>query len=427
MLPYESPIFFTAVGLEFLISLYKKRKLFSLDDSINSISCGIINASVKVFTKWISIIPYTYIYSNYSFPLFNPSSLWTCIFLFLGVDCGYYWMHREMHMINIGWAGHAAHHSSEYLNLTTAARQSAFGQVIGWIFYLPLALLFPPELYAIHYSINIFFQIWIHMGLVGKMHPIIELIFNTPSHHRVHHARNPEYIDKNFAGVLIIWDRMFGTFAEEKIEPVYGLVHPIRTWDVIYAQVHHLIYLYQEASKYSRLQNKIAVIFAPPGWTISEKTNSWIAPEIPPIDYTQPKYKTNIPRKITLYLLVRFVVTLHVFSVQQGNALSFVDSSLLCFYLIFCLQTYGLILNKSAYSYATEVARTATDLGLAAYFERTGQSTHFLFGLSNTWGLLFYVISVIWLVQIRKEFRSFETKQQIEPRGQKEVVGAGKQ
>jgi len=425
MLPYESQIFITAAGLEFLTSLYKKRKLYSLDDSINSISCGVINASVKVFTKWISIIPYAYIFSNYSFPIFDPTSLWTFLFLFLGVDCGYYWMHREMHMINIGWAGHAGHHSSEYLNLTTAARQSAFGQVIGWIFYLPLALFFPPELYALHYSINLFFQMWIHIGLIDKMHPIIELIFNTPSHHRVHHARNPEYLDKNFGGVLIIWDRIFGTFAEEKTEPVYGLVHPIRTWDVIYAQTHHLVYVFQEASKYSKLQNKIAVIFAPPGWTISEKTNSWIAPEIPAIDHTQPKYKTHIPSKITAYLLVRFLVTLHVFNVQQGNSLPFSVSSLLCFYIIFCLETYGLILNKSAYAYAMEVARTACDLVLAIYLVRSAQSTIFLFGAMNTFGLLFYVLSVVWLVMLRDQFRSFETNHKLGASGQE--VGAGKQ
>jgi alkylglycerol monooxygenase len=261
MIQYELQIFFTAAVLEVLITLYKKRKLFALDDSINSISCGIISAIVKVFMKWISIIPYTYVYNNFSVSWFDPTSLWSCFLVFLAVDCGYYWMHREMHMINIGWAGHATHHSSEYLNLTTAARQSGFGHVVGWIFYLPLALFFPPELYAFHYSINIFYQIWIHTALVGKMHPIIETIFNTPSHHRVHHARNPEYLDKNFAGVLIIWDKLFGTFEEEKTEPVYGLVHPIRTWDLIWAQVHHLVYLYQEASKYKKWTNKVCLLF----------------------------------------------------------------------------------------------------------------------------------------------------------------------
>jgi len=420
---HESPIFFAALSAEFLISLYKKRKLYALDDSISSLSCGAINASVKIFMKWLSIIPYTYIYDHFSCSYIDPTSIWSCLVLFLAVDCVYYWMHREMHMVNIGWAGHATHHSSEYLNFTTAVRQSVFGQVFGWIFYLPLAIFFPPHLYALHYSLNLFFQMWIHTELVGKVHPIIEFIFNTPSHHRVHHARNPEYLDKNFAGVLIIWDRAFGTFAEEKTTPIYGLVHPLQTWDAIWAQFHHLVYIFQEASKYSQISHKIAVVFAPPGWTISEKTNSWIAPEIPAIDYTQSVHKTYLPGKITTYLVVRFLTTLLVFNVLVAHKFPFLDALLLCGYITFCVQTYSLILDKSVYAYSMEVTRTTLDLVLAVYFFRhaSWQFTIFLLGC--------YVISAVWLARLKNQFEILQViKQKSEPMVEnKEEAGVGRQ
>lgn len=435
MLAFETPVLIVALTLEFAISLYKKKKLFALDDSINSITCGMINVCFKIFVKWISMIPYAYIYRKFSLSYFDPSSLWSCLVVFLAVDLVYYWMHREMHMINIGWAGHATHHSSEYLNLTTAIRQSAFGQLLGWIFFLPLAFFFPPQLYTLHYSINLFIQIWIHTELIGKTHPAIEFIFNTPSHHRVHHARNPEYLDKNFGGALIIWDRIFGTFAEEQTTPIYGLVHPLRTWDVFWAQVHHLVYIYEEASKYSLWRNKIAVTFAPPGWTISEKTNSWIAPDTVPVDPTEPRYKTELPSKLTVYLVVRFVLTIVVFNVVVANKFQFWESLLLCVYITFCLETYGLILNKSVYAYTAEFTRIGFELLVTAYFLRhttLAQSTLFQIGIST--GSLVYLLSVSWLISLRDQFSAtLKVKELSEPSKQlsepikQMVVGAGNQ
>ena len=147
--------------------------------------------------------------------------------LFLGVDCAYYWFHRIAHEYNAPWAGHVVHHSSEDYNLAVALRQGTFQGLFSWVFYLPLALLgFPPAWFAAMTSFDLLYQFWIHTRAIGKLGPL-EWVLNTPSHHRVHHARNPKYLDKNYAGTLIIWDRMFGTFQAEEEEPVYGLTKPL--------------------------------------------------------------------------------------------------------------------------------------------------------------------------------------------------------
>ena len=149
------------------------------------------------------------------------------IVLFLGVDCAYYWFHRIAHEYNAPWAGHVVHHSSEDYNLAVALRQGTFQGLFSWVFYLPLALVgFPPAWFAAMSSFDTLYQFWIHTRAIGKLGPL-EWVLNTPSHHRVHHGRNPKYLDKNYAGTLIIWDRMFGTFQAEEEEPVYGLTKPL--------------------------------------------------------------------------------------------------------------------------------------------------------------------------------------------------------
>ena len=188
------------------------------------------------------------------------------IVLFLGVDCAYYWFHRIAHEYNAPWAGHVVHHSSEDYNLAVALRQGTFQGLFSWVFYLPLALVgFPPAWFAAVSSFDTLYQFWIHTRLIGKLGPL-EWVFNTPSHHRVHHARNPKYLDKNYAGTLIIWDRMFGTFQAEEEEPVYGLVKPLNSWNPLWANLHVWNDLFRDAWLAPRWSDKLRIWFMPPGW-----------------------------------------------------------------------------------------------------------------------------------------------------------------
>ena len=188
------------------------------------------------------------------------------IVLFLGVDCAYYWFHRIAHEYNAPWAGHVVHHSSEDYNLAVALRQGTFQGVFSWVFYLPLALLgYPPAWFAAMSSFDTLYQFWIHTRLIGKLGPL-EWVLNTPSHHRVHHGRNPKYLDKNYAGTLIIWDRMFGTFQAEEEEPVYGLTKPLNSWNPLWANLHVWRDLCRDAWLAPRWVDKLRIWFMPQGW-----------------------------------------------------------------------------------------------------------------------------------------------------------------
>ena len=212
------PVFFLLIAVELVAARLLEKDVYRLSDSVSDLSCGILDQIVGVFLKTALFAGYVAVYDHFRLFSLPNDSVAAWVACFLGVDLFYYCSHRFSHEVNAGWATHIVHHQSEELNLAVALRQSAFGQIYTWIFYLPLALLgFPPLMFLTLNAANTLYQFWVHTRLIGKLGPM-EWVFNTPSHHRVHHARNPQYIDKNHAGTLIVWDRLFGTFAEEKEE-----------------------------------------------------------------------------------------------------------------------------------------------------------------------------------------------------------------
>jgi hypothetical protein len=195
--------------------------------------------------------------------------LW--IFATLGVDFLYYWWHRWSHEVNLLWAAHIVHHHSEDYNLAVALRQAWFTSATVVPVYLPLALLgLPPHIYFISRALNTLYQFWIHTELVGKLGPV-EWIMNTPSHHRVHHGVNEEYLDRNYAGIFIIWDRMFGTFALERARPIYGTTTLINSFNPVWANFHHFFAMASKSRELTGWRNKLRVWVAHPGWTPSRQ------------------------------------------------------------------------------------------------------------------------------------------------------------
>eukprot|EP00128_Syssomonas_multiformis_P012022 Colp12_sorted_trinity150504_noHs@24881 len=243
-------------------------RAFRLNDMIGSISAGMNQQMARIFVAALDVAPYVYIWEHYRVVTPDVHNMWVWIAAFLGIDLCYYWLHRCVHEINILWAGHVVHHSSEEYNQSTALRQSIIQDYTGWVFYLPLAFILPPPVYAVHKQFNVLYQYWVHTEIVGKL-GILEWVINTPSHHRVHHGRNPYCIDKNYAGTLIIWDRLFCTFtAERDEEPVlYGLTHNVRTFNPIKIQTHHLVHVLKTAWNTTGIVNKIWVFLKGPGWT----------------------------------------------------------------------------------------------------------------------------------------------------------------
>ncbi len=192
---------------------------------------------------------------------------WAITLCFLGVDLGFYWFHRASHRSRILWALHVTHHSSELMNFSTALRQPVLEHLVDWLWFVPLAWIgFSPKLILLCYGFNLIYQFFIHTEIVYKFPRWVEWIFNTPSHHRAHHGKNLQYIDTNYAGVFIFWDRLFGSFVEEK-EPVqYGILHPVNSYNPFYLAFHLWADIARDVIKPDSLWVKLKYIFAPPGW-----------------------------------------------------------------------------------------------------------------------------------------------------------------
>ena len=244
-----APVFVFFVLLE--IIYYRRTNLYSIKDTAANISLSIMFQAVDVvFTILVVKTVYTWVFIH-GLHIFIKNNWFNLLLLFIAQDFLYYWFHRTFHTVRWGWAAHITHHSSEHLNFSTSFRQSLMYPFSGmWLFWLPLALIgFNPDTVIAVVAINLAFQFFIHTQLMGKFYgklAWIELIFNTPSHHRAHHATNPEYLDKNYGGLLIIWDRIYGTFEPEVATPVYGLVHQVNSHNPLVLTFHEWAAMFKD-------------------------------------------------------------------------------------------------------------------------------------------------------------------------------------
>jgi len=294
LIAFAIPIFFGLIGVEHVLAKRRREKVYVFADSIADLSCGI---SEQVLSGWMTLLflaPYAWL--EHVAPWHLPTNAWwTWVLGFVLVDHSYYWFHRFSHRVNFLWAQHKVHHQSEEYNLAVALRQEILGELGGgFLFYLPLALLgVPLSVFVVGKTLDTLYQFWIHTRLVKKLPAPIEWIMNTPSHHRVHHGINPEYIDKNYAGVFIVWDRMFGTFVPEEREPAYGTVVPLRSFDAVWANVEPFVELCVEASRTKRWVDKLRVFVAPPEWRPADLGGTVTIPEVS--RETQTKYAVSTP------------------------------------------------------------------------------------------------------------------------------------
>jgi alkylglycerol monooxygenase len=215
-----------------------------------------------IFGLGTSLI-YLFLYSIAPFK-FPADAWWTWVALFFVDDFVYYWFHRISHESRFFWNFHVVHHSSEHFNLSVAGRQSWFSGIAHWMFYAPIMLLgFAPWMFALMHGFNLIYQFWIHTKFIDRL-GWIEYVFNTPSHHRVHHGVNEQYLDKNYAGALIIWDRMFGSFVVETEEPRYGIIKPIKSHNPLWINTHAWVEMFTAFREGSTIRDKARVVFASP-------------------------------------------------------------------------------------------------------------------------------------------------------------------
>ena len=261
-----APVF---LGLIVWEAVYWRRRnpaMYSLADTVSNAALALMH-QVADAIAWSLVIGLFYLV--YQFRLFDlgEATLWSIFALVLAQDFFYYWFHRASHRIRWMWASHVTHHSSERLNLSTAFRQSLTYPISGmWLFWLPLAWIgFDPLHIIAVVAINLGFQFFVHTQVIGKL-GWVEKVFNTPSIHRVHHARNPGYIDRNYAGVLVIWDRLFGTYVEEDpaVPCEYGIIGQIHSHDPITLTFHEWIAMFRDARRAQGWHATLAQLFGPP-------------------------------------------------------------------------------------------------------------------------------------------------------------------
>jgi alkylglycerol monooxygenase len=363
---YAVPVFFLLIGIELVAAIWAQKKAYRLHDSINDLSCGITEQMVGLFLKGLLLAGYlgTYAYARrrginvVDVQSYSASGKWVAaIVLFLGVDCAYYWFHRIAHEYNAPWAGHVVHHSSEDYNLAVALRQGTFQGVFSWVFYLPLALLgYPPAWFAAMSSFDTLYQFWIHTRLIGKLGPL-EWVLNTPSHHRVHHGRNPKYLDKNYAGTLIVWDRLFGTFKAEEEEPVYGLTKPLESWNPLWANFHVWRDLCRDAWLAPRWVDKLRIWFMPQGWRPAGLPANPVAAEV--TRQTFIPYDTTVSRGLNAYAFVNFVVALllAIGALANGKSMAGRELVALALLVLWALLDIGGIFERRAWALRSELLR----------------------------------------------------------------------
>lgn len=260
------PVFLLMIAIELAVARWRRQALYRFEDTHANLMCGVGQQFLLPLSKGIELVVYGFVLAHGArWPISNRSGLaWAAVFL--AADFLYYVFHRASHRIAFMWAAHGVHHQSEEYNLSVALRQSWLEPLMAWPFYLPLAVLgVPLEMFLVTGTCMTLYQFWIHTQVIGRL-GAVEYVFNTPSHHRVHHGVNPQYLDKNFGAVLIIWDRLFGSYAPEAVPPSYGTVHPLTSWSAVRANWDGWQRLIQTSRRLPRAADRLRLWFMPPGW-----------------------------------------------------------------------------------------------------------------------------------------------------------------
>jgi len=367
ILTYAIPFFIFLLMIEYGVSRWKNVEVIRSFDAISSVSSGLTNTIKDVLGLAVVIISYTWMVKHLA--VFEVKSTFAIYLLtFIGLDFAGYWSHRFEHEINIFWNRHIIHHSSEEFNLACALRQNVSALVSVFFFLLiPLAVLgIPAKVIAVLAPIHLFAQFWYHTRLINKM-GFLEYIIVTPSHHRVHHAINDIYLDKNFSQIFIFWDKMFGTFQEELLDevPVYGVKKQVNTWNPILINFQHLWQLLKDAWYTKSIGDKFRVFFMPTGWRPSDRELE------APIEFTrnpkdQVKYSTEGSLQMHLWmwfqLLFHIILMLYMFNVMGDFSFEIILGYGV--FLFLSIFAYTSLMDHSYLALPFEIAKMALGVSL---------------------------------------------------------------
>ena len=396
------PFFLLAIIVELVVDWRRGTHHYRPNDAINSISAGMLDTTLGYFTKFLPLLAWGFVLQNFALidmPLawfdLSPRGIGLWVLAAIAWDFMYYWFHRFSHEISILWAAHAVHHQSEDYNLSTALRQTSTGFLFGWIFYLPLFLVgFPLEVLLAVSAVNLIYQFWVHTQHIRRLGPL-EAVLMTPSHHRVHHAQNERYIDRNYGGMFIVWDRLFGTYEPERDDDpvVFGVRKPLASWNPFWANLQVYDYLLFDARKAKRWRDKLGIWFRRTGWRPAD------------VEARYPRRRTDlgrfqkfdpvVPAGIRRYTVVQFVVA--ILAVLWIGDLYAAGESV----IVPCIALWTLLLTLGFLNEGRETARSLELVRLLVvvpivilYLQQTG----ILVSPAVPVGAATYVLgSVLWL------------------------------
>jgi alkylglycerol monooxygenase len=364
------PVFVALILLELLFDRIKRTRYYHLADALNSLSCGIVSTGMRVFFGFLSIFIYEWVLRHLA-PVRLPANRWgTWAFAFVFYDLCYYWNHRCGHTVGLFWASHVVHHQSEEFNLTTALRQPGTGAFLSWIFYVPMALCgVPLGVYLLVGVAQLFYQFWPHTQLIGRL-GFLDRWIQTPSNHRVHHAQNDIYLDKNYVGVFLIWDHLFGSFQEElDSEPaIFGIRGQLHSWNPVWANLHYYWAMAKDCWHASAWVDKLRVWFKPPGWRPAD-----VAARFPKNSYDPKRdfVKFDPPRSVALsaYGLAQFLALMaansHFLALLAKQPTAW-NVAYFAFILLSLICLGGVLENRREFLIAEAARLTVTFLAVLA-------------------------------------------------------------
>ena len=324
------PAFFVLIFIELIYGLIAGKNNYRLNDTFTSISLGLISRYIPLLGLGLQGAAFAYVAQYYNLKLFSSSSLWVWILAFFLYDFCYYWMHRLHHEVKVLWATHVVHHHGEEFNLSTALRQTSTGFLWKWIFYLPIFMVgIPPEVFVTVAGINLVYQFWVHTEHIPKL-GWYEYVFVSPSNHRIHHAQNKHYVDANYGGVFILWDRIFGTYKEEmeELKPIYGTAKPLRSWNPFKANLDIFREMLLDSSRTKSLKDKVGVWFSRPNWRPKDVKSKYpiIKNDLNNFKPYDPEVSSQV--KIYGWIQLLFLLVISAVITSTVGAQSYLETSL---------------------------------------------------------------------------------------------------
>ena len=355
------PAFFVLIFIELIYGLVAGKNNYRLNDSFTSISLGLISRYIPLLGLGLQGAAFAYVAQYYNLKLFSSSSLWVWIFAFFLYDFCYYWMHRLHHEVKVLWATHVVHHHGEEFNLSTALRQTSTGFLWKWIFYLPIFIVgIPPEVFVTVAGINLVYQFWVHTEHIPKL-GWYEYVFVSPSNHRIHHAQNKHYVDANYGGVFIFWDRLFGTYKEEldELKPIYGTAKPLRSWNPFKANLDIFAEMIKDSTRTKSIKNKIKVWFSRPNWRPDDVKVSHPIYKNDLDNFEPYNPSTSFEVKIYSWIQLFFIMGLSAAVTASVTSQSFQDTSIFAITLLITSTIALMSMEKYELSFLPEILRSS--------------------------------------------------------------------